>query len=190
MQLKLVKVESMQSDNQSFNELLIKLAQVNDRFVFKRIYEHFSPRVKQYLIGLGCLPEIAEELMQEALMRVYQRAHQFDASKAQASTWIFRIARNLMIDNLRKDKITPKQEEYSESEIELEYEHQPMLDGKKIQKLMQSLPHNQTQVVHLTYFLGLSHSQIAQKLSMPIGTVKSNLRLAVKHLRSELEVEL
>ena len=180
----------MQSEAPSFNELLIKLAEVQDRFVFKRIYDHFSPRVKQYLIGLGCLPQIAEELTQEALIRVYQRAHQFDSSKAQASTWIFRIARNLMIDHLRKDKMTPLQEEYSASEIELEYETtQPVLDGKKIQELMQSLPNDQTQVVHLTYFLGLSHSQIAQKLSMPIGTVKSNLRLAVKRLRGALEVE-
>ena len=189
MHLHSVKVDSMQSEPPSFNELLVKLAQVQDRFVFKRIYDHFAPRVNQYLIGLGCLPQISEELMQEAMMRVYQRAHQFDASKAQASTWIFRIARNLMIDHLRKDKITPRQEEYSASEIELEYENQPVLDGKKIQELMQSLPNDQTQVVHLTYFLGLSHSQIAQKLSMPIGTVKSNLRLAVKRLRSALEVE-
>jgi len=174
---------------QQWSGLLIQLGKVQDRLVFKRLYEHFSPKVKQYLLGLGCLGNIAEEITQETFIRVYQRAEQFDNSKAQASTWIFRIARNLLIDHSRKKT------EINGADQTYDYLEDPnakevFCDDKKIHQLIDRLPNEQAQVIHLCYFLGLSHSQIANRLNMPIGTVKSNVRLAFKKLRTALEVAL
>ena len=174
---------------QHWSGLLIELGEAQDRFIFKRLYEHFAPKVKQYLLGLGCINSIAEEITQETFIRVYQRAQQFDNSKAQASTWIFRIARNLLIDHSRKkSELTMGEQTYDY--LEDPNAKETFCDQKKIKQLIDNLPLEQAQVIHLCYFLGLSHSQIANRLNMPIGTVKSNVRLAFKKLRTALEVTL
>jgi RNA polymerase sigma-70 factor (ECF subfamily) len=132
----------------------------------------------------------AEDLAQETLVQVWRKAQQYDPAKAAPNAWIFRIARNLQIDRLRRRK-------YHEVELNPEIEwaddsadgHQRMSeqpDADKLRGLVETLPPDQLDVVRLAFFEGLSHSEIGQHLSVPLGTVKSRLRLAFGKLRAAM----
>lgn len=174
---------------------LVAIGRDRDENAFADIYTYYSGRVKSFLIGKGMNDEIAEELTQEIMITVWRRAESYDPSKAAASTWLFTIARNRRIDYLRGN---------SRIEVELDDE---MLDiettendpqakfvadaqsAKSLQRALEKLPQEQRQVMHLSYFRGQSHGAIAKWLDLPIGTVKSRIRLAMQSVRSSLNSE-
>ena len=134
------------------------------------------------MLGQGVEASMAEDLTQDALLALWNKAHLYKRDKAAVSTWLFRVARNLWIDKLRKQRGVAYESEDSLVET---YEPEPSVnaDGDRLKKLMEQLPNNQAQVVYKSYYEGKSHSEIAQETGMPLGSVKSSLRLAIRAFR-------
>ena len=183
-----------QDTKADFAGLIEKIAESQDRDAFAALFAHFAPRLKGYLLRLGASDGQAEEVLQEALLTVWRKAHLFDRKKAAASTWIFTIARNRRIDILRKKKFPeidaedpslvpdaprPPDEEVIEAR-----------EGETVRLALQKLPQEQRELVRLAFYNGWSHSKIAADTNLPLGTVKSRLRLAFSRLRNELEGRL
>jgi RNA polymerase sigma factor (sigma-70 family) len=134
--------------------------------------------------------QVAEELMQETMASVWSKAAQFDPERGQVSAWIFTIARNVRIDFYRRrrpqfdvndpvfvaDAAPPADEEFEQKQ-----------DAKLLREAMATLPQEQIEVLRKAFFEDVSHSVIADELGLPIGTVKSRIRLAFAKLRSALE---
>ncbi|RZJ32660.1 MAG: sigma-70 family RNA polymerase sigma factor [Brevundimonas sp.] len=174
-----------------FDQLIVAVAQTRDREAFARLFEHFAPRLKAWLIKGGAVDAAAEEFAQEAMLTVWRKAELFDSRMAHASTWIFTIARNRRLDALRKDARAPMLELGPppldpERPDDLLEERQ---DAVRIREAMAALTPEQAQVLHLSFFLDQPHSAIAERLCLPLGTVKSRIRKAMLKLRIILEQE-
>ncbi len=166
---------------------------------FCLIYEHFAGRVKSFLIGKGMDEETAEELMQEIMITVWRKAGTYDPGKAAASTWIFTIARNRRIDYLRgnyrvevelDDALLEREPDNSESAQTLDAELNLLQNSARLYEALDELPKEQKQVMHLSYFRGQSHGDIARWLDLPVGTVKSRIRLALQSVRGSMQDEV
>lgn len=172
------------------NELIEAVARSRDIGAYREVFDYYAPRVKAYIIRLGADAGAADELAQEALLNVWRKAHLFDRSKASAGTWIFTIARNLRIDAIRREKrpeldpedpaLVPEPEASADMALAREQE------GRLVRNAMGKLPPEQAEVVRLSFFEEMSHSAIAEHLEIPLGTVKSRLRLACGRMRSLL----
>lgn len=172
------------------NDLLAKVAATGDREAFSQVFAFFAPRVKGYLLRIGAPPELAEDLAQDALLKVWRKARLFDPSKASAATWIYTIARNLRIDAARRLKRpTPDAEDPAllpEEEPRADVELERTERDRRIRKAFDALPPNQRAVVTLHFYEDEPHAAIAERLNLPLGTVKSRLRLAFGRIRKEL----
>lgn len=189
------KTEASLALRKRMGDNLLAIGRDRDEAAFSDVYSYYAGRVKSFLMGKGMNDEIAEELTQEIMLTVWRRAESYDPKKAAASTWLFTIARNRRIDYLRGN---------SRIEVELDDE---MLDiettdtdpqakfvsdaqsSDRLERALEKLPHEQRQVMHLSYFRGQSHGAIAKWLDLPIGTVKSRIRLAMQAVRSSLQAE-
>ncbi|NNE84181.1 MAG: sigma-70 family RNA polymerase sigma factor [Alphaproteobacteria bacterium] len=170
------------------------IAETGDRETFERVFEYFAPRVKAYIMRLGTDSSTAEELTQEAMATVWRKASQYDPVKAGASTWIFTIARNLRIDAFRKEKrpeldphdpaLVPDPDRSSEDVVFAAQQAQ------QVKAALGNLPEEQRRVVHLSFYEDYTHAEIASQLDLPLGTVKSRIRLAFQRIRSSLGEEL
>jgi RNA polymerase sigma-70 factor (ECF subfamily) len=152
---------------------------------FARLFYHFAPRVKAFLIKSGADVGLAEECAQEVMVTVWNKAHLFDPSRASASTWIFTIARNKKIDALRKQlRPTP-------DDLGWGPEHEPdqeemvglQQETEKLGQAIANLPDKQRVLVERAYFEEMSHNEIAEATGLPLGTIKSRIRLALERLR-------
>jgi RNA polymerase sigma-70 factor (ECF subfamily) len=167
------------------DDLIVKIAKTQSQHAFADLVEIASPRLKAYAIRCGADPFEAEELVQECLLTVWRKAHQFNPQTARSSTWLYTIIRNKRIDIARKNKLDTVQSDdlWPEGETEdLEDDVERDLTGELVRTLLQSLPDEQRQIVFKVYFEGKSHSEIAAELDLPLGTIKSRLRLAMKKL--------
>jgi len=165
--------------------LLGQIAADQDRAAFATLFAHFAPRVKAYLLRLGAPSGVAEELAQEALLSVWRKAHLFDPAKASAATWLFTIARNLRIDAIRRERRPELDPEDFMPEPDADADEGLMLaeNEGRLRLALKELPADQIQVVELSFFADKPHSQIAVELGIPLGTVKSRLRLAMGRLK-------
>lgn len=167
------------------SDLLQSFSESRCKTLYIQLFKHFSPKVKAYLLRLGLVESVAEELMQETLLAVWRKAHMYDRSKAAASTWIFTLARNQSIDWMRKQKYPEcSLDEWSEELQETDHGGEQMVDADRIHKAMQTLPENQAQVLYMSFFEGRSHSDISARLGIPLGSVKSRIRLASEKLQT------
>ena len=168
---------------------IVAIAERGDREAFAALFSHFAPRVKSYLLRLGAGAESAEELAQETLLTVWRRAGAFDPRRAAASTWIFAIARNLRFDALRREKrpmMTDDPSDGGGGGAAPDAILAILQDETRIGRAIAELPVDQARVVRLAFFSHKPHSEIAQELGLPLGTVKSRLRLAMTRLRGLL----
>ena len=172
-----------------WNILLGQVAARRDRDAFAALFAHFAPRVKAYLLRLGASPAVAEDLAQEALLSLWRKAHLFDPAKASAATWLFTIARNLRIDAIRRERRPELDPEDFMPEVALAADDGLAMaqDEARLRAVLQDLPADQIQVIELSFFADKPHSQIAAELDIPLGTVKSRLRLAMARLKRSLE---
>ncbi|MCW5726879.1 MAG: sigma-70 family RNA polymerase sigma factor [Parvibaculum sp.] len=171
--------------------LLAAIANDGDRTAFARLFGHYAPRVKSYLRRLHVEERQAEDIAQDVMLTVWRKAGQFDPAKASAGTWIFTIARNRFIDTVRRERrpaLDP------DEPMLLPEAPRPADDsmaagqiGARVHQAMSALPPDQAEVVALSFLEGLPHSAIAERLDIPLGTVKSRLRLAFGRLRAVLE---
>lgn len=185
------RVNRMTDGGEDYDQLIVAVAQTRDRDAFSRLFQHFAPRLKAWLIKGGAADAAAEEFAQEAMLTVWRKAELFDSRMARASTWIFTIARNRRLDALRKDSRVPPMElalpvidpDRPDSLLE------GRQDATRIREAMAALTPEQAQVLHLAFFLDQPHSAIAERLCLPLGTVKSRIRKAMLKLRVMLEQE-
>ncbi|MGI8841016.1 MAG: sigma-70 family RNA polymerase sigma factor [Caulobacteraceae bacterium] len=169
---------------------IVAIAQHGDRAAFATLFGHFAPRVKSYLLRMGAAPESAEELAQETLLTVWRRAAAFDPGRAAASTWIFTIARNLRFDALRRERrpaVAVDPSDAATASAAPDTILAALQDESRVGRAIAELPPEQARVVRLAFFSDKPHSRIAEELDLPLGTVKSRLRLAMARLRNLLE---
>jgi len=160
-----------------------------DQAAFADLFRYFAPRVKAFLIKSGSDAALAEECAQEVMATVWNKAHLFDPERASVATWIFTIARNRRIDVLRRQK-RPEPED-----LPWGPEHEPdqaeaislQQESEQLGKALAALPENQRVLIERAYFGELSHSEIAEETGLPLGTIKSRIRLALERLRHELK---
>ena len=162
-----------------------------DKAAFALLFRHFAPRMKAFLMRAGTDVDVAQEVAQDAMISVWRKAASFDPARASASTWIFTIARNRRIDLLRRgasSRIEP--EDYAIAFVEepapadrVAFAGQARV---RLAGLMTTLAADQAEVVRMAFYEDKSHSAIAEELSLPLGTVKSRIRLALTRLRESL----
>ncbi|WP_043774250.1 sigma-70 family RNA polymerase sigma factor [Roseivivax isoporae] len=152
---------------------------------FVALFEHFAPRIKAFLMRSGADATLAEEVVQEVFSTVWRKAHLFDPSRASASTWIFTIARNKRIDMIRKHR-RPEPEDLPwgpENDPEPAEALGMQQDAERLAVALAKLPEKQRHLIEKAYFGDLSHSEIATETGLPLGTIKSRIRLALDRLR-------
>jgi RNA polymerase sigma-70 factor (ECF subfamily) len=159
-----------------------------DQVAFAELFGHFAPRVKAFLLKSGASPELAEECTQEVMTTLWRKAHMFDPAKASVSTWIFTVARNRKIDILRKER-RPEPEDLPwgpEAEPEQEEVMVIQQESRKLGEALADLPDKQKDLILKAYYGELSHSEIAEQTGLPLGTIKSRIRLALDRLRRQM----
>lgn len=180
-------------DALSDEELIRRIAEARDRDAFRIVFHRYAGKLRAFLIRGGASPDEAEETAQETLMKVWRRAETFDPARASAAAWLFTIARNRRIDLLRRgarpepDPEDPLYRPDPPKPAEATLSEERRDDA--IRAAIASLSDEQLEVVRLSFFEGLAHADIAERLSLPLGTVKSRLRLAFRHLRTRLGAE-
>ena len=186
--------KSTQSNAQYLNQLVLQIAQHNEQ-AYLELFESCAGRLKAYAIKCGSNASDAEDLLQECMLTVWNKAPQFNPKAASAMTWMYTIIRNRRIDLLRKEKpnLIQSFDLWPDGDFELAYSDQfassqldddveSDLNVNLVRILIESLPEEQRQIVYKVYFEGKSHSEISLDLGLPLGTIKSRLRLAMKKL--------
>jgi len=186
--------QGTQTNAQYLNNLVLKIA-LQDEQAYLELFDACASRLKAYAIKCGSSASDAEDLLQECMLTVWNKAPQFKPASASAMTWMYTIIRNRRIDILRKEKpsqiqsfdLWPEEDIAQISSVELISSHlddevESDLNAKMVRILIESLPEEQRQIIYKVYFEGKSHSEIALDLGLPLGTIKSRLRLAMKKL--------
>lgn len=172
-------------------DLLQRVAKSRDVEAFRKLFQSYAPRVKSYMMRQGADAGTAEELTQETLLTVWRKAALYSGDKGSATTWIFTIARNLRIDKLRREvNWQPLPEGINEEASDDPAPDEELHERERrvrVRAVLESLPKDQAEVVTLSYVEGLSHSEIADRLGLPLGTVKSRMRLAYDKIREAVE---
>lgn len=156
-----------------------------DQTAFAELFQHFAPRVKAFLMKSGSDVTLAEECAQEVMATLWHKAHLFDPSRATVATWVFTIARNKRIDVIRKQR-RPEPEDLGwgpEAEPEQEDVLALQQETAQLRDALTALPEAQRQLIEKAYFGDLSHREIASQTGLPLGTIKSRIRLALDRLR-------
>ena len=176
-----------------WSECLTLIAANEDRAAFTRLFRHFAPLIKAFaLSGSTLSATVADELVQEVMLKVWQKAGAFNPEKAAASTWVYTIARNCRTDMFRRlqkfdtpiaaDDVCPEQEgEEPFSQL------QSRRNRERVREMMKELPADQAQILAKVYMEGKSHAEAAGELDLPLGTVKSRVRLALQKLQIQME---
>ena len=176
-------------------DMIGRVAADGEREAFKRLFEHFAPRIKGLMLKAGCSSDEAEEIAQSTMIAVWRKAHQFDPATAGAPAWIFTIARNLRIDLFRRRARTDRLQAGSELPDEPDQAEPADIlisrgqDAARIASAIQQLSVEQSMVVRLSFIEERPHPEIASALGITLGTVKSRIRLAMNRLRDILDEE-
>lgn len=168
---------------------ILSVSTEKDEEAFSNLFSHFAPRIKSFLMKSGTDAVLAEECAQETMVTVWHKAHLFDPTRAAASTWIFTIARNKRIDTARRNN-RPEPEE-------LPWGNDPEPDASEmiiiqeettlLAQAVKELPSKQRSIVERAFYADLSHQEIANETGLPLGTIKSRIRLALQRLRQNMK---
>jgi len=164
------------------------VAAAHDVDAFILVFSHFGPRLKRYLIGLNADDAQADELVQETMLKLWRRAELFDPARASVTTWLFRIARNLYLDRVRGQRHAQARQDaldLIEADDEVDGAEQ-LLDVARLERALQALPPPQARMLRMAYFEAKTHAQIAEELSMPLGSVKSSIRRSFAKLKAAM----
>jgi RNA polymerase sigma-70 factor (ECF subfamily) len=168
---------------------MIRVRDSRDRQAFAALFEHFAPRIKGYLIKSGADATTAEECAQDVMTTLWRKADQFDPTRASVATWVFTIARNRRIDMLRRDR-RPEPEELTwgpEPEPEQSQVLEIQQESARLVKAIATLPDNQRKLIEQAYFGDMTQAEIANITGLPLGTIKSRIRLALDRLRHAMK---
>jgi len=175
-------------------ELMESIARDQDRAAFAELFQHYAPQIKRYLMRGGASASAAEEITQEVMVIIWRKAARFDRRRSSVNTWVFTIARNKRIDRFRRER----RPEYDPDDPLLVTSAGPEGDARvaasqreeKVRAALAELPPEQAAILEAAYFGGQSLRVISEDLGVPLGTVKSRIRLAMKRLRGALDQEL
>jgi len=179
------------SQAELFAKLLSDVAVHRDRQAFARLFEHFGPRLKGFMMRKGANAELAEDLVQDAMIAVWNKAGMFSPGKGSVTTWIYTIARNLRIDRLRREgsRYFTDIDDYEEASDDPGSDE--IVIGKQqdlaVTEALDVLPADQREVIVMAFMHDMTQSEIADQLAVPLGTVKSRMRLAYRKMSSVLE---
>lgn len=175
---------------EDLSRLMLAVARDGDRQAFAVLFAYFAPRLKGFLLRANITGSLAEEIVQETMLAVWQKASYFDPVRAGVSTWIFTIARNQRIDRLRRDRERPIGSDAYEEQLDEAPSAEAMIvadeEADRLRQALTTLSAEQALILRLSFFLEKPHAEIARELGIPLGTVKSRVRLAMGHLRSLL----
>jgi RNA polymerase sigma-70 factor, ECF subfamily len=191
----MVALEELRGDAKSIAvsmaDCIARIADSKDEASFETVFRYFAPRLKSYFMRLGADVSVAEEITQEAMVQVWRNAGQFDLAKASASTWIFTLARNLSIDKFRRTRrpsFDPSDPAFiPDGEMLPDLQLERAETERRVRVVMNSLSPNEKSVLMLSFYENFSHGEIAERLGIPLGTVKSRIRLAFARIRTALE---
>jgi RNA polymerase sigma-70 factor (ECF subfamily) len=177
-------------DPAALSGMLVAVGTARDKGAFADLFRFFAPRLKSYLLRLGSDGASAEEAMQEAMVLIWRKASLYDPAKASASTWIFTIARNVRIDRIRRER----RPQFDPNDPALVPDPADVPDAslarsqsrEHVREALAGLSAAEREVLQLSFFEELSHSEIAKAIGVPLGTVKSRIRLAFGKLRGSL----
>lgn len=182
-------VPSSEVGEATFEDCLLAVGKTQSRQDFIALFNHFAPRIKSYMVKGGMEAGDADELAQETMIAVWRKAALYDPAKAAASTWIFTVARNLRIDALRRRKGIGAAINMDDLPA-LATQNEPpddalgrMEESKALSTALTALPLEQADLIQKAFFEEKTHSDIAQETGLPLGTVKSRIRLALERLR-------
>ncbi|WP_371169442.1 sigma-70 family RNA polymerase sigma factor [Aliiroseovarius sp. 2305UL8-7] len=160
-----------------------------DRDAFCALFDHFAPRLKGFIMRSGCAAHQAEEIVQDVMLTVWRKAALFDPHRAQVSAWVYQIARNRHIDIVRKEG-RPLPDELAE-DPGAEPDASQILgveqEAGKLRKALTSLKPEQREIIEKAYMGELTHQEISTQMGLPLGTIKSRIRLGLERLRHELK---
>ena len=163
-----------------------------DKLAFNSIFRYFAPRLKSFLVKAGSTDSQAEEVIQEVMIAVWTKSSTYDSNKSSVSTWIYTIARNKRIDKIRKEKRHYLSESDEGLEIPVDSTQEKEIFSAQVsnslKKYMSNLPEEQSKLLKLSYFYNKTHADISTELKIPLGTVKSRIRLALTKMRHLVEV--
>ncbi len=172
---------------------MLAVGRDRDRAAFAALFNHFAPRLKAFMRRGGASDELAEDIVQEAMVQVWRKAHIFDPDRAAVSTWVFKIARNKRIDRIRAEgRPAIDEDSYRADQPE---DPGPLEEvasdqaARHMRGLVSDLPLDQLQVIEKAFFEDKPHSEIAEELDLPLGTVKSRIRRALARLKNALPDE-
>ncbi len=168
---------------------VLRIRSAQDKTAFAELFRHFAPRVKAFLIKSGSTPSQAEECTQEVMATLWHKAHLFDPSRASVATWVYTIARNRRIDLLRKER-RPEPEDLTwgpEAEPDQADIVSLQQETAHLREALKALPQAQRELIEKAYFGDLSHREIAAQTGLPLGTIKSRIRLALDRLRHAMK---
>lgn len=179
-------VSLAEADN--WPELMARVRDRECRASFAEIFRHFAPRVKAYLIKTGSSDATAEECTQDVMTTIWRKAGQFDPARASVSTWVFTIARNRRIDIYRRRRPVPEELPWGpEPEPDQAETLSLQQESETLGRAIEALPEKQRDLIRRAYFSDLSHSEIAEATGLPLGTIKSRIRLALDRLRHAMD---
>lgn len=186
-----MKVEPRLSENEKLSQLMVAVGRDRDTAAFKLLFETIAPRIRAF-IGRG-YGNAAEDILQEAFVNIWRKAHLFDPTKAAATTWIYAVARNARIDFLRKEfrgELDPADASLMTEPVATPHEDFASIEDRaRLEQALADLPEEQRAVLRLSFFSEMAHAEIAAELGLPLGTVKSRIRLALERLRREIGEE-
>jgi RNA polymerase sigma-70 factor (ECF subfamily) len=173
-------------------ELLRRIAESRDSEAFTEFYDHYAPRIRAHLLRRTSDPSVAEEVCQEVMISAWRRASTFRADRASASTWIYAIARNRWIDRVRKEarrEPQPTDPAFVRDPEDAGEQLDRQRRAVSLRRALENLPEDQSATLRRAYYRHQSSSEIAEATGVPLGTVKSRIRMAFARLRRELENE-
>lgn len=156
------------------------------------LYDRYESLLYSFIYKITQDKQSSEEVLQDVFMKIWNQKAQFDSSKGKMSTWLITISRNLAIDYIRKRKTTPY--EYDEERDNIKTDNIPESElitkeeAEQIKGCIDELDAKQQAIVYLFYFKGFNHKEISNTLEIPLGTVKSRLRLSIQHLKHKLKI--
>ena len=181
-------MERASADEQNWTALLIAVRDQQDKVAFAALFRHFAPRVKGFLMKSGMSAALAEECAQDVLATLWQKSHLFDPTRASVATWVFTIARNRRIDAARR-AARPEPEDLPwgpEAEPDQQEALEMAQETERLGAALARLPEAQRALIEKAYFGELTHTEIAAETGLPMGTIKSRIRLALDKLRAQL----
>ncbi len=175
-------------DETDWAGLLLRVRDHQDRAAFAALFRHFAPRVKAFLMKSGAGATLAEECAQDVMATLWQKAHLFDPSRASVATWVYTIARNRRIDALRKSRrAEPEDLDWGpEPEPDQAEVLEAQQETERLGRALSALPGPQRTLIERAFYGDLSHSEIAAETGLPLGTIKSRIRLALDKLRQQM----